>query len=63
MEEISIVALHVNENMTLKGDSGVLIGVLLFISVVVGSCLLFFKKLKNLSVECMWNFFFRQSDK
>lgn len=37
MEEASVVALHVNGNMTLKSDAGLLTGVLLFYS---GSCLL-----------------------
>lgn len=52
METVSVVALRVNGNMTLKGDAGVLIGVLLFSSVVAGFCLLFSEKLKNLSIEC-----------
>lgn len=59
----SVVALRINRNMTLKGGVGVLIGVLLFSSVVAEFCLLFFEKMKSLSVECMWNFFFSQSDK
>lgn len=63
MEEVSVAALRVKGNMTLKGDAGMLIGILLFSSVVAGSGLLFFKKTKSLSVECMWNFFFSQRDK
>lgn len=41
-QEVSDVPLCVHGNVTLKGDAGVLAGVLLFSSVVAGSCLLFF---------------------
>lgn len=63
MEEVSIAALRFKGNMTLKGDAGELRGILRFSSVVAGSGLLFFRKTKSLSIECMWNFFFSQTDK
>lgn len=40
----SVAALHVKGNTTLKGDAGMLIGILLFSSVVAGSGLLFLRR-------------------